>query len=47
MAETFSKFQKYRQKCGPDQGPQVILAPNSKGGWRYKDSMNFWPELAL
>jgi hypothetical protein len=26
MAETFTKFQKYRQKCGPDQGPQMVLA---------------------
>lgn len=46
MAETFQKFQKYRQKCGPDQGPQMILAPNSTGWWRNKDSMNFWSKLA-
>lgn len=39
MAETFSKFQKYRQNCGPDQGPEMILAPNNKKMWRDKDQM--------
>jgi len=45
MAKTFPKYQKYRQKCVPDQGPQMILALNPKGWWWYKDSMNFGQNL--